>query len=337
MAGRFWHMRGGLLFTKVALTIVVILILAGLGCSSPASSIIFTSDRDGNLEIYSVNANGEKLTNLTNSLTREFAPVVSPNRRLVSFLSGVPGDTAVEVMRIDGTERSRLTHSSAEHSSQRWSPSNDRIAYVKNDGANSNIYVTLVSEEKTALLTSIGGDQVGDWSSDGNSVAFTVQSGPDQGIYIRNPDGVNEYRVTDTLDYNPIWSPDSRQLAFLSTRDKNAEIYIMDADGGNLKRLTESDAPEYHLSWSPNGQSLLFVSERDGNPEIYTVTKSGARPTRLTFNTIVDNQPVWSPGGKQIAFVSYLDGDADIFLMSTDGKSQKRLTNNSAQDTNPAW
>ena len=330
-------MRGGLLFTKVALTIVVILILAGLGCSSPASSIIFTSDRDGNLEIYSVNANGEKLTNLTNTRTHEFTPVVSPNRRLVSFLSGVPGDTAVEVMRIDGTGRSRLTQGSAEHSSQRWSPSNDRIAYVKNDGANSNIYVTLVSEEKTALLTSIGGYQVGDWSSDGNSVAFTVQSGPDQGIYIRNPDGVNEYRVTDALDYNPIWSPDSRQLAFLSTRDKNAEIYMMDADGGNLKRLTESDAPEYHLSWSPNGQSLLFVSERDGNPEIYTVTKSGARPTRLTFNTIVDNQPVWSPGGKQIAFVSYLDGDADIFLMSADGKSQNRLTNNSAQDTNPAW
>ena len=117
-------MRGGLLFTKVALTIVVMLILAGLGCSSPASSIIFTSDRDGNLEIYSVNANGEKLTNLTNTRTDEFTPVVSPNRRLVSFLSKVPGDTdtAVEVMRIDGTERSRLTQGSAEHSSQRWSP-----------------------------------------------------------------------------------------------------------------------------------------------------------------------------------------------------------------------
>ena len=118
-------MRGGLLFTKVALTIVVMLILAGLGCSSPASSIIFTSDRDGNLEIYSVNANGEKLTNLTNTRTDEFTPVVSPNRRLVSFLSGVPGDTdtAVEVMRIDGTERSRLTQSSAvvtESASWNW-------------------------------------------------------------------------------------------------------------------------------------------------------------------------------------------------------------------------
>ncbi|MFP6651983.1 MAG: hypothetical protein VCA17_07165, partial [Dehalococcoidia bacterium] len=259
------------MFTKVALPIVVILVLAGLGCTSPASSIVFTSDRDGNLEIYSVNANGEKLTNLTNSLTREFAPVVSPNRRLVSFLSGVLGDTAVEVMRIDGTERSRLTQGSAEHSSQRWSPSNDRIAYVKNDGANSNIYMTLVSEEKTALLTSIAGYQVGGWSSDGNSVAFTVQSGPDQGIYIRNPDGVNEFRVTEAPDYNPIWSPDSRKLAFLSTRDGNPEIYIMDADGGNLKRLTESDAPEYDISWSPNSQSILFVSERDGNPEIYSV------------------------------------------------------------------
>ena len=325
------------MFTKVALTIVVILVLAGLGCRSPASSIVFTSDRDGNLEIYSVNSNGEKLTNLTNTQTNEFAPVLSPNHRLISFLSGVQGNTSVEVMRIDGTERIPLTEGGSEHSSQQWSPSNDRIAYVKKDGSDSYIYMTSVGETKTALLTSIEGHQVGDWSGDGNSVAFWVVGGSGQGIYVRNPDGVNEFQVTEAPDYSPLWSPDSRKLAFLSTRDGNPEIYVMDADGGNLKRLTESESPEYDLSWSPNGQSLLFVSERDGNPEIYTVTKSGARPTRLTFNTIVDNQPVWSPGGKRIAFVSYLDGDADIFLMSTDGKSQKRLTNNSAQDTNPAW
>ncbi|MCH8310516.1 MAG: PD40 domain-containing protein [Chloroflexi bacterium] len=325
------------MFTKIAVSVGVILILAALGCSSPASSILFTSDRDGNLEIYSVNVNGEKLTNLTNTQTHEFAPVLSPNHRLVSFLSGVQGNTAVEVMRVDGTERFPLTQGGAEHSSQRWSPSNDRIAYVRQDGSNSNIYVSSVGESKTALLTSISGHQVGDWSRDGNSVTFAVLGGPNQGIYVRNPDGVNEFRVTETPDYNPTWSPDSRRLAFLSTRDGNPEIYVMDADGNNLKRLTESEAPEYDISWSPNGQSILFVSERDGNPEIYTMTKDGARPTRLTFNTTVDNQPVWSPGGKQIAFVSYLDGDADIFIMSIDGKSQKRLTNNSAQDTNPAW
>jgi tol-pal system beta propeller repeat protein TolB len=325
------------MFTKIVLSVSVILILAALGCSSPASSILFTSDRDGNLEIYSVNSNGENLTNLTNTQSHEFAPVVSPNRRLISFLSGEERNTTVEVMRIDGTERFTVTQATAEHSSQQWSPSNDRIAYVRDDGSNSNIYMSTIGEGPSALLTSISGHEVGDWSGDGNSVAFTVVGGRDQGIYTRNPDGVNEFRVTETPDYSPLWSPDSRKLAFLSTRDGNPEIYVMDADGGNLIRITETESSEYDISWSPNGQSLLFVSERDGNPEIYTVTKEGARPTRLTFNTTVDNQPVWSPGGKQIAFVSYLDGDADIFLMSTDGKSQKRLTNNSAQDTNPAW
>ena len=326
-------MRGGLLFTKVALTIVVILILAGLGCSSPASSIVFTSDRDGNLEIYSVNANGEKLTNLTNTRTPEFTPVVSPNRRLVSFLSGVPGDTAVEVMRIDGTERSRLTQSSAEHSSQRWSPSNDRIAYVKNDGANSNIYVTLVSEEKTALLTSIGGDQVGDWSSDGNSVAFTVQSGPDQGIYIRNPDGVNEYRVTDALDYNPIWSPDSRQLAFLSTRDKNAEIYMMDADGSNQINLTNDAASDGPGSWSPDGNKLAFSSSRSGDSEVYIMNADGSNQINISDNAAADSGPTWSPDSGWIAFTR---GD-DIVLMHTNGSNQTSLTNGPGRNWQPAW
>jgi tol-pal system beta propeller repeat protein TolB len=326
------------MFTKISLSIGVILILAALGCSSPASSILFTSDRDGNLEIYSVNVNGENLTNLTTTKTDEFVPVLSPNRRLVSFLSGEEGgNTAVEVMRVDGTERFPLTQAGAEHSSQKWSPSNDRVVYVRKEDATSYIYMSSTNEQKTALLTSIEGHEVGDWSGDGSSVAFAVLGGPSQGIYVRNPDGVNEFQVTETPDYSPIWSPDSRRLAFLSDRDGNPEIYVMDADGAHVKRLTENDALEYDISWSPNGQSILFVSERDGNPEIYTITKDGARPTRLTFNTVVDNQPVWSPGGKQVAFVSYLDGDADIFIMSIDGKSQKRLTNNSAKDINPAW
>ncbi|MDP6716909.1 MAG: hypothetical protein QF368_20080, partial [SAR202 cluster bacterium] len=199
------------MFTKIVLSVSVILILAALGCSSPASSILFTSDRDGNLEIYSVNSNGEKLTNLTNTQTNEFAPVASPNRRLIAFLSGVQGNIAVEVMRVDGTERFPVTQATAEHSSPQWSPSNDRIAYVRDDGPDSNIYMSTIGGGPSALLTSIAGHEVGDWSGDGDSVAFTVLGGRDQGIYTRNPDGVNEFRVTETPDYSPIWSPDSRK------------------------------------------------------------------------------------------------------------------------------
>ena len=323
--------------SALATIFAVVLLLTLSACGSASSNILFTTDRDGNLEIYSVDIRGEGETNLTNSQIDEFAPRLSPNRRFVSFLSGVEGATALEIMRIDGTERAAMTQTGANRSTQRWSPGNDRIAFAQSQATTTGIYMATIAGATVALLTSVAGDEVGDWSRNGENIAFAVREGPAQGIYRRNPDGVNEFRVTNNPDYSPVWSPDSSKLAFLSERDGNPELYVMDADASNVKRLTETDAPEYDISWSPNGQLILFVSERDDNPEIYVTAKDGTRQDRLTFNTTIDNQPVWSPTGKQIAFVSYLDGDADIFLMSSDGKNQKRVTNNDAQDTEPTW
>ena len=39
------------------------------------------------------------------------------------------------------------------------------------------------------------------------------------GIFKKNPDGVDEVRLTENFeDHNPIWSPDGERIAFLSTR-----------------------------------------------------------------------------------------------------------------------
>ena len=308
-----------------------------MACDSRPTRIVFTSDRDGNLEIYSTEADGQNQENLTRSLEDEFAPRVSPDKKLIAFVSGSGEDGAIEVIDVEGTSRTRLTSNTGKHGSQRWSPTSDRVAYIAEGSDGPFIYTGTSDGSESLQLTSIQGDEVGDWSGDGNSVAFAVYSGEAQGIWVRNPDGVNELRLTETPDYSPVWSPDSKRIAFLSTRDGNAEIYVMQADASEQKRLTKSDADESQISWSPSGRQILFVSERDGNPEVYVTDVDGTDQTRLTFNNVIDDQPIWSPRGRKIAFVSYLDGDAEIFVMNADGENQVRLTNNTAQDTNPSW
>ena len=314
-----------------------LLMTAAAACGSGTAPIIFTSDRDGNHELYSGGLNGDGQTNLTNTPEDESSPIVSPDGKLIAFQSGPAGKTKIEVMRLDGTSRTALTPALGMHRSQRWAPASDRVAYVEEQVANPLIYVASVGGSAPVLLTSISGDEVGDWSLDGNSVVFAVRGGDARGIYIRNPDGVNEFRVTETPDYSPVWSPDSRMIAFLSTRDGNPELYVMNADGSDQRRLTETAAAEYHISWSPDGKRLLHVSDRDGNPEIYVADRDGSNQLRLTHNGVRDEQPVWSPDGQRIAFVSYLDGDAEIFAMDADGGNQIRITNNRAQDTSPSW
>ena len=308
-----------------------------LGCAAVEGPIVFSSDRDGNMEIYSGQPNGDDQTNLTNTPEDEFAPILSRDKRLIAFRSGPEADSTIGVMRIDGTERTQVTTSSGRHRTHRWDPDGERLAFVGEEDGESVVRVATIEDSESVLLTAVPGDEVGDWSRDGKSVAFAVRKGDAQGIYVRNPDGVNEFRVTDTPDYAPVWSPDSRRVAFMSTRDGNPEIYVMDADGSEQIRMTKTDADEYDVSWSPDGKTLLFVSDREGNPEIFIVDLEDRKQTRLTHNNTRDDQPVWAPDGKRIAFVSYLDGDGEIIVMDSKGENQSRVTNNDGQDDSPSW
>ena len=325
--------------TIVWMGVLLALTALAASCSSSTTEMLyFTSDRDGNMEVYSADATEGTEANLTNSRMDEVSPRVSPDRESVAFISGSGDETAVEIMRSDGSERTPVTIRAGSHSDPRWSPDGKRIAYLVDRGGSPEIFMTSSDGTERVLLTTISGDEVGGWARNGKSVVFTVLSGDLQGIYTRNPDGVNEVRLTDTPDYNPVWSPDSRRIAFLSMRDGNAEIYVMESDGSSQAvKLTDTEAPEYDISWSPDGKKLLFVSERDGNPEIYVLDPNGVEQTRLTYNNDRDDQPVWSPDGDRIAFVSYLDGDAEVFTMNNEGEDQVRITNNAAQDTNPTW
>ncbi len=334
-------MQRPFLRTLSLITLLPVLLFA-LACRSGAPPIVFTSDRDGNLELYSVRADGRgDEENLSRSPRDEFSPSLSPNGRHVAFLSGGSEDMKLEVLEIAGGERTQVFGGTGTLTQPKWGPDSGRVAFALAQESGNSVYVSESDGTESLLLSKVAADEVGGWSPEGNFVVFSVRDGVEQGLYIRNPDGVNEFRRTKSTDYGAVWSPDSRYIAFLSTRDGNPEIYVVDPEEGDEVRVTDSEAAEYDLSWSPNGKRLLFVTERDGNAEIYVVEIKDRgmadNLTRLTHNEVRDDQPTWSPNGRRIAFVSYLDGDADIFVMESDGQDQQRLTNNSFQDTEPTW
>ncbi len=117
------------LIEAVAGSFAALAVLAACGSDSDSERLFFTSDRDGDLEIYSVTAKGEDEINLTDSPGDEFAPVVSPDGRLIAFRTGSGPDVSIHTMRTDGTSRTQVTTGPGSHGSQRWSPESDRLAY----------------------------------------------------------------------------------------------------------------------------------------------------------------------------------------------------------------
>jgi Tol biopolymer transport system component len=174
-------------------------------------------------------------------------------------------------------------------------------------------------------------------------IAFESNRDGNYEIYLTNPDGSGQLRLTNSpasIDVDPAWSPDGNRLAFESDRDKQgpSEIYVMNADGSNQTRLTVDPANDRNPKWSPLGQQIAFESNRDGTYEIYVMNADGTRPTRLTTDGALDSDPAWSPDGSRIAFVSDRDGNQEIYVMNADGRGQPtRLTANGARDSDPAW
>ena len=315
---------------------IFVLLVTSCGSAS-GNRIFFNSDRDGNLEIYELDLDGELYTNLTNSPVDESSPKLSPNGRYIAYLIVTEAMSAIELISLDGGSKTQLTNNNTKYRSHSWSPESDRIVYVQEEEIGTRLFTIDIMGSEPLPLTSIIGVESSDWSHDGSLIAFSVGEGELQGIYLRNPEGINEIRITDTPDHIPVFSPNSKHIAFMSTRDGNPELYIIDTDASDQIRITSTDAPEYQFSWSPDGKRLVFVSERDGNPEIYVTDRKGETQTRLTHNTVRDDEPVWSADGKRIAFVSYLDADGEIITMNPDGTNQTRVTNNKARDSSPTW
>jgi dipeptidyl aminopeptidase/acylaminoacyl peptidase len=67
--------------------------------------IAFVSNRDGDLEIYSMEPDGSDQRNLTNDSTADTDPEWSPDGTRIAFVKAIEGHRNVYVMNADGSGR----------------------------------------------------------------------------------------------------------------------------------------------------------------------------------------------------------------------------------------
>ena len=266
---------------------------------APASGrIVFQSDRDGDYEIYVMNADGSGVSRLTDNAANDWVPSWSPDGGRIAFHSDRDGDREIYVMNADGTGVSRLTDNSANDWIPSWSPDGGRIAFYSDRDGDREIYVMNADGTGVSRLTdNTGYDGDPSWSPDGRRIAFHSDRDGNGEIYVMNADGTGVSRLTDSPggDWYPSWSPDGGRIAFGSDRDGDGEIYVMNADGSGVSRLTDNSANDWIPSWSPDGRRIAFISELYGDYDIYVMNADGSGVVRLTENSAEDQYPSWSP------------------------------------------
>lgn len=138
---------------RIGVVAIVLVSLVACGNSTAQLNpvhgrIAFVSDRDGNPEIYVMNADGTDLTRLTDTPGAERDPVWSPDGQRIAFLYG-----DIYVMNADGTDRTQITNTSAGKENIAWSPDGQRIVFAAKETSNARGWVIYVVNADGTDLT----------------------------------------------------------------------------------------------------------------------------------------------------------------------------------------
>jgi Tol biopolymer transport system component len=265
---------------------------------SAQGRIVFASNRDGNLEIYMMNADGSDQVRLTNNPGDDWEPAWSPDGSRIAFtqqvVSGDGVDSEIYVMNTDGSDQVRLTNNPGDDWYPAWSPDGSKIAFTRN----AEIYVMDADGSNQINLTNNpDNDWYPTWSPDGSKLAFTSSRGGNHEIYVMDADGSNQVNLSNNPgdDRDPTWSPDGSKIAFMSYRGESFDIYVMDTDGSNQANLSNNPNHDGAIGWSPDGSKIAFTSYRDGNDEIYVMDADGSNQINISRSTAGDAWPSWSP------------------------------------------
>jgi Tol biopolymer transport system component len=258
--------------------------------------IAFSSDRDGNDEVYTMGPEGTGVTRLTNFIASDDLDAAwSPDGQRIAFRANRAGPYEIYVMNADGTGQTKITTNTA-GIQPAWSPDGEKIAFTFN--STDEIYV--MNADGTGL-TNVTNHQFSDtspaWSPDGQRIVFTSGRDGSREIYAMNSDGTGQTNITnhEFLDDSATWSPNAQKIAFTTNRDGNYEIYTMSPDGTDQTRLTDNGVTDYQPAWSPDGSQIAFTSDEGGDNEIYVMKADGSLRHAITGNTANDRLPDWQP------------------------------------------
>jgi len=182
---------------------------------APDGLIVFTSVRDGDMEIYSMKSDGSDVKRLTNRPGPDGGPFFSWDGKQVAFRGKQLGPGA------------ELDNYRALLKQALWRPTELELFVMNRDGSNQR------------QVTRLGGANFApSWHADGKRLIFASNKADPEGrdfdIYLVNLDGTGLERVTynNTFDGFPMFSPDGKHLVFASNRNAKTEgetnVFIAD-------------------------------------------------------------------------------------------------------------
>jgi TolB protein len=244
--------------------------------------LVFTSDRNGSADLYSVNPDGSGLKRLTNETSYDDQAAFSPDGKQLVFVSTRGKGTAnLWILDLATRNARELTSGPGGDFRPSWSQDGKWITFSSGHGITPPF-----SEGRWERL------QLTD-------------------IYIVHPDGLGLKKLTSTGNFcgSPKWNSDNRRIvAYCMTAQQTMTARRPNPEAGSTTRLVSIDVttgastdlpagPGVKMNPSPLAASEVGYIRKDGGPDAGIYYMSGKRGPRGAIRTAS-----WSPDGRRVVF-----------------------------------
>jgi len=288
--------------------------------------VAFLSDRDGTVNVWSVNASGQDLRQHTRLKGWDIRSASIDGTRIAYAVGadlhlldlGSKEDTTLAI-RLGGDfdqQRERFIAKPQDFLKQvTMSPDGERVLLASRGRLATQGVAALRRAELPlpASLDAAGRCRQGEFSADSKSVFALCDFSGEVEVWRFAADGLDAkpQQITKgatTLRLAVFPSPDGKQLAHT---DKEGRLYLTDLRTLATREIVQDkigEGPDA-ISWSPDGKALAFVmSVRDGNrQQLQLYTLADAKLQQLSSDRYDNGAPAFSPDGKWLYFLSRRD------------------------------
>jgi tricorn protease len=322
--------------------------------------IAFSSDRNGNADVFIIPAEGGTAKQLTAHSSADIVLGWAPDSRSVLFSSN-RGEDFMPLLYLVSIEGGMPTKVGTDMGVQAsFSPDGKRIAYNPKSqvywrkyyrGAfQSDIVVMDVASKKFTQVTDFDGlDSWPMWSNDGSIYFVSDRDGNGlTNIWRVGDDGGKAERITTFKSGDVRWpsiSSDGRVIVFehdfgiwkLDVASKRTTAIKLNIDAETQDNESEmvafnSQADDFELA--PSSRRIAFSI----HGEIFTAPVEEGDLRQITDGPARDRNVSYSPDGKSLAFISDRSGREELYVVPIDGTGEaQKLTDLDALKLNYNW
>jgi len=233
--------------------------------------VVYTSTRDGNENIYSINLDGTGLTRLTDHPGSDLYPEASPDGKKIAYTSDIGGIWQIMIMDWDGKNKKQITYNHFRSGYPSWSYDSKYIyfeTYIDGDWELFRIKSDGTEQKRLTFNPNFH-----DWHPNGHPYNYEIiyESGitGQENIYVMDHNGSGKRNICDDGPRRraPDVSPDGSRITYMSYSGDNSEIWIMDYNGQNEIRLTDNPDWDGHPSFSPDGKYIVYEEGKESVEE----------------------------------------------------------------------